>query len=137
MQASAMAMQGMAAANTQRKASAASGPASTAVAGIPRVTGVPKKLVATGVSVVLGTAKNPPTASTTQTLTSAGGKGRAAAVLGRGTTRIPAGKSRRIVVKLKKRLRKTVSVRLRIVATAPDGTKATITRTLKLTPRKR
>jgi hypothetical protein len=41
------------------------------------------------------------------------------------------------VIKLKKRLRKPVKVRLRIVATAPDGTKATIARTLKLSPRKR
>jgi hypothetical protein len=69
-----------------------------------------------------------------QTLTLVG-KGRAAAVLVRGTTRIPAGKSRRVTVKLTKRLRKPVKVRLRIIATAPDGTKATIARTLKLTRR--
>jgi hypothetical protein len=103
----------------------------------PKVTGLPKKLVASGVTVVLGSAKNPPTASTSQTLTTVSGKGKAAAVLARGTTRIPAGKSKRITIKLEKRLRKTVKVRLRIVATSPDGTKATITRTLKLSPRKR
>jgi predicted outer membrane repeat protein len=116
-------------------------PAAPAAAKLtPRVTGLPKKLVASGVSIVLGTAANPPTASTSQTLTTVGGKGRAAAVIARGTTRIPAGTSRRISVRLTaagRRLRKTVKVRLRIVATAPDGTEATITRTLRLSRRSR
>ena len=103
---------------------------------IPKVTGLPKKLVASGLTVTLGNARNPPTASTVQTLTLVGAKARAAVVLARGSTRIPAGKSRRVTVTLKKRLRKTVKVRLRIVATSPDGTKATITRTLKLTRRR-
>jgi hypothetical protein len=75
-----------------------------------------------------------------QTLATVGGKGRAAAVIARGTTRVPAGKSRRITVKLTaagKRLRaRTIKVRLRIVATSPDGTKATITRRSKLTRRR-
>jgi hypothetical protein len=110
-------------------------PAAAKVA--PKVTGLPKKLVASGLTVTLGTARNPPTASTSQTLTLVGKGGKAAAVLARGSTRIPAGTSRRITVKLKKRLRKTVKVRLRIVATSSDGTKATITKTLKLTRRTR
>ncbi|MDA0171481.1 hypothetical protein OJ998_20440 [Solirubrobacter taibaiensis] len=97
------------------------------------ITGIPSKLIAKGATVAVGTAKNPPVASTTQTLTTRSG---ASAVLARGTTRIPNGGKRRLTLKLTpagKRLikRKAVKVRLRIVAVSPDGTRATITRTVR------
>jgi hypothetical protein len=87
----------------------------------------------------LGTATNPPTASTTETLTTTGAKAAAKRqTLGRGTTKIPAGSTRKIVVKLSakalKRLKRarTLRVTLTIKATGPTGTTATVKRSLKL-----
>jgi hypothetical protein len=89
--------------------------------------------------VTLGTATNPPTASTTQTLTTSGAKAAATRqTLGRDTTRIPAGTTRKIVLKLSakalKRLKRarTLRVTLSIKATSPSGQTATVTRKLKL-----
>ncbi|HEX6020540.1 MAG TPA: ELWxxDGT repeat protein [Solirubrobacter sp.] len=99
------------------------------------ITGLRLTLTVSGSTIRLGTAKNPPTAFTTQTLTTT--RAGASAVLARGSTRIPAGGKRRLTLKLtkagKRQLkRKTLRLRLRIVATGPDGARATITRTVKV-----
>jgi hypothetical protein len=137
-------------------AAAGAGPA-PAPAGAPagakgglKLAGKPLRVGADGKTLTLGRATNPPTAATTQTLTapaaarasaavSAKGK-RKQLVLGRGATKVAAGKSAAIKLRLtgtgRAQLRKqgTLRATLTIVATNPQGEKQTVTRGLTVKP---
>lgn len=97
-------------------------------------------LAAKGGALALGTAKNPPTASTTQTLIGALSSKKKAkrVVLGRGTTKVARGKHATLTVKLTKAARRvlakhrTLTVTETVVAKGANGATATTTRTLKL-----
>jgi hypothetical protein len=106
---------------------------------------------ANGKTLTLGKATNPPTATTTQTLTlptagaaRAGGKAKVPLVLGRGKTTVPAGKSAPLKLGLNAKGRAKLARRgkmkatLTIVATNPQGEAQILTRsvTLKLAKRK-
>jgi hypothetical protein len=102
----------------------------------PAIKGIPLKPFVTGKGKLLvGKAKNPPTAKTTQTLTASG------KVIGRGKTTIAPGKSKSLTLKLNrkalKKLKRTgkLKAKLTIKATGPTGLKATVHRKLKLRPR--
>lgn len=94
---------------------------------------------------VLGTATNPPTAATSQTVLATGGPAVATArrtVLARGRTTIRPGATKRLVVKLGAKARqrleraRTLRVTLTIHATGPTGVKATLRRRVKLRSRR-
>lgn len=105
------------------------------------VVGIPKTVkVQPNGTVTLGTATNPPTVKTVQTL-SRKTNARAArvrfVVIGRGRTVILPGGTKKVTAKLTLAGRKLVrrgpvKARLRIVATGLDGKTATITRTITL-----
>jgi hypothetical protein len=86
----------------------------------------------------LGTATNPPTAATSQTLVASGAAAARRTTLARGRTAIPAGTTKRIVVKLSakalRRLRRARSLRvtLTIQATGPTGSKAALRKSVRL-----
>jgi hypothetical protein len=97
--------------------------------------------------VSLGTATNPPTALVSLTLTVGGAKAAAkrkakALTVGKATVRIPAGKTRALKVTLNKkgkallRRNRRLKVSVKIVATAPDGTSASRTRSLTIKRRR-
>lgn len=101
-------------------------------------------LAAKGGALALGTATNPPTASTTQTLTGvlSSKKHAKAVVLGRGTTKVKSGKRATLTVTLSKAARaalakhRTLTVKETIVAKGPNGSRGTTTKTLKLSQAK-
>jgi hypothetical protein len=79
----------------------------------------------------VGTASNPPTAATVQKLVAHG------KLLGRGRTTIGAGQTKRLTIKLKRRLKRSVRAKLTIIATGPTGLKTTVRKTVRLKRRKR
>jgi hypothetical protein len=99
-----------------------------------------------GKTLGLGKATNPPTASTTQTLTlpsagaSAAGKGKKPVVLGSGKTTVPSGKSAPIKLKLNGKARTALAKRhklkatLTVVATNSQGESQTLTRSVTIKP---
>jgi hypothetical protein len=102
-----------------------------------------------GKTVGLGTAANPPTATTAQTLTlpTAGaaraGKTKKPVVLGKGKTTIPSGKKAALTLNLNGKARGILKKRgklsgtLTIVATNTQGESQTVTRTVTVTPPKK
>jgi hypothetical protein len=111
---------------------------------------------ADGKTLALGKATNPPTASTTQTLTlptgagralsaraSATGKSKVPVVLGKGKTTVPSGKSAPIKLTLNSKARAKLShghslkATLTIVATNSQGESQTVTKAITVKPPKR
>jgi hypothetical protein len=111
---------------------------------------------ADGKTLGLGKATNPPTASTTQTLTlptgagralsaraSAAGKSKKPVVLGKGKTTVPSGKSAPIKLTLNSKARAklahghSLKATLTIVATNPQGESQTVTKAVTVKPAKR
>jgi hypothetical protein len=101
---------------------------------------------ADGRTLTIGTAKNPPTAKTKQTLTlpaaraSAAGKAKKPIVLGTGKTTVPSGKSAPLKLALNGKGRaqlakgKPLKATLTVVATNPQGESGTLTRSITLKP---
>ena len=100
---------------------------------------------ANGKTIGLGKASNPPTASTTQTLTlpaagasAAGGKAKKPVVLGSGKTVVPSGRSAPIKLALNPKGRAALSrahrlkATLTVVATNPQGESQTVTRSVTI-----
>jgi hypothetical protein len=100
---------------------------------------------ANGKTIGLGKASNPPTASTTQTLTlpaagasAAGGKAKKPIVLGAGKTTVPSGKSAPIKLALNPTGRAALAkahrlkATLTVVATNPQGESQTVTRSVTI-----
>ena len=83
----------------------------------------------------LGSASNPPTLKTVQTLTAKG------KLLGRGKTTIPAGETKRLKLKLNrkalKRLKRPLRAKLKITATGASGKTAVVRKTVRLRKPKR
>lgn len=137
----------------------APGPAPAPTPGPPAGGGLklgdgPVRLGADGKTVTLGKATNPPTATTTQTLTAPGGGARVSAagkkpkkpaVLGAGKTTVPAGKTVALTLKLNGEGRAALHKRgkltatLTIIATNAQGEAQTQTRqvTIKPAPKKK
>ncbi len=108
---------------------------------------------ADGKTLALGKATNPPTASTTQTLTLptggarvlalAGGKSKKPVVLGKGKTTVPSGKSAPIKLTLNSKARAklahghSLKATLTIVATNSQGESQTVTKAVTVKPAKK
>jgi VCBS repeat protein len=99
--------------------------------GVPKVVAIKSTLVMKTKQLVVGKATNPPTASTVQKLVAHG------KVLGRGRTTIAAGTTKRLTIKLKRRLKRSLRAKLTITATGPTGLEATVRKTVWLKRRKR
>lgn len=136
----------------------AGGGGATAPGGGLALAGRPVRVAGDGRTAVLGRVANPPTARTTQRLTALGGGARAAAsrqaskqgrksskpvVLGRGKTKVPDGKCRKLKLKLNGRGRAQLKkqgklrARLTVVAVNAAGEKQTVTRTVTIKPAKK
>lgn len=96
---------------------------------------------------VLGTAVNAPVSSTTQKLTIGAGGGSASGarriVIGRGRTAVPAGTTKKMKLTLNRagrrllRKRRKLRAQLTVVAKGPTGMTDTVTRTVRLRPKRR
>jgi VCBS repeat protein len=79
---------------------------------------------------IIGSASNPPTATTVQTLTAKG------KLLGRGRTKIATGQTKSLTLKLnrkaRKKLKRTTKAKLKIVATGPTGKTAVLRKAVRL-----
>ncbi len=135
--------------NNQSKAS----PVPTHLKPLSGIKGLPKVVhVDKHGNVLLGTAKNPPTASVGLTIVLPGAKtgkgkhrpfalartsGRKKTVIGHVKVTIPPGKKRQLRVHLKRRVNSTLKTKLTVVATAADGSQQTLTRRLTIEPAKK
>jgi hypothetical protein len=123
------------------------GPGASPKAGV-KLKGGALRPGADGRTLALGTAKNPPTAKTKQTLAlpaahaSATGKAKKPTVLGSGRTTVPSGKSAPLKLKLNAKGRarlakgKPLKATLTVVATSAAGEASTLTRTVTVKPAK-